>query len=314
MFSCFREVSKEIVQETDSRIRGIFPSSIISVFNLTHPLDIGVEGEELKAYLIMIKSQTWFDLLRMINEELADTALLEKLRRRYSYLLFLVPLPNPVYPTRFDSIFRYDERGLPRIWNPTDDVESIFQKSKASVEQMMSILEKFELKILEDLEEDIRGHEDYTTDSLIFISASRRTAIMERFGREEDSLFLEAKRSTVASKAEIPTWFLALTIVLGFNEFLAIIRNPLLTAFLLMFLGGVYVIWYTNLGGPFLQIVKATTGEVVTQANSELKKRGLDSEAIIESVKAKAKEFLIYDDGTRQRKEGIELKAMKKNS
>lgn len=51
-------------------------------------------------------------------------------------------------------------------------------------------------------------------------------------------MFLEAKRATVSRKAEIPTWFILLTIALGWNELLVIMYNPMMTLFLLMALGG----------------------------------------------------------------------------
>ena len=198
-------------------------------------------------------------------------------------------LLRPVF--RFNSIFKYDDNGLPRIWSPADNIESIFQRAKLVVGQMVSRFEYFELN-LDDLDKDILNHEDFNKNDLRFVSISRKTSIMERFSKEEDTLFLEAKRATVASKAEIPTWFLGLTILLGWNEFLAILRNPLLTLVLVMVIGGFYLIYYTQMGDPAIKIVKATANEIFKQIKEELKKRGMDSQSLHEKVK----DFLIYDE------------------
>jgi hypothetical protein len=54
-------------------------------------------------------------LIHTIQSELADGPLLEKLRRK------------------FESVFRYDEKGLPRVWKPTDDIDTLFSQSKQEV-------------------------------------------------------------------------------------------------------------------------------------------------------------------------------------
>lgn len=36
----------------------------------------------------------------------------------------------------FEEKFRYDEAGVPRVWKPTDDIDSIFKKAKESVREI----------------------------------------------------------------------------------------------------------------------------------------------------------------------------------
>ncbi len=40
-------------------------------------------------------------------------------------------------------------------------------------------------------------------------------------------MFIEAKRSLIQTEAKIPYWFVVLTILLGWNEFIAVISNPM---------------------------------------------------------------------------------------
>lgn len=87
----------------------------------------------------------------------------------------------------------------------------------------------------------------------------------------------------------IPPWFIILTLALGWNEFLAIVRNPVLTLLLLCAVAGIvtvltiviYLVWYTNLAGPVLQIVKVSTKEFGRQLHSQMKDRGFDPSQII---------------------------------
>jgi protein SEY1 len=112
-------------------------------------------------------------------------------------------------------------------------------------------------------------------------------SIKERFGREADGMFVEAKRATVASQPIIPPWFIVLTVALGWNEFMTILRNPLLTFFFLISMAVSYFVWKTNMGGPAFQIVKATTFELGNQARVVLKDRGVDVDQFLDFEKVK---------------------------
>lgn len=117
---------------------------------------------------------------------------------------------------------------------------------------------------------------------MILISPSHALAISDRFKKESDSLFIEARRSTVVSDFAIPPWFLVLTVVLGWNELLVILRNPILTMLLFMISAAVYVMWYTKMTGPAMQIARATTFELGNQIKQELMNRGIDLTPVLD--------------------------------
>jgi hypothetical protein len=104
----------------------------------------------------------------------------------------------------------------------------------------------------------------------------REHALKQKFLKESDSMFIEAKRAVVASKMMIPPWFIVLTVALGWNEFMTILRNPLLTIVFVLAMGITYLVWFTNMTGPVLQVAKAGTKEFWTQAKGQLKERGFD--------------------------------------
>lgn len=38
-----------------------------------------------------------------------------------------------VYSDRFEEKFRYDDKGLPKVWKPEDDIDSYFKKARDEV-------------------------------------------------------------------------------------------------------------------------------------------------------------------------------------
>ena len=55
-----------------------------------------------------------------------------------------------------------------------------------------------------------------------------------KFRRDADAYYVEAKRSTVSSVAQIPYWMYGVLVVLGWNEAMAVLFNPMYFAFLLI--------------------------------------------------------------------------------
>jgi hypothetical protein len=71
-------------------------------------------------------------------------------------------------------------------------------------------------------------------DALIIFSESKALELGTRFRRDADAFYVEAKRSTVASIAQVPYWMYGVLVVLGWNEAMAVLFNPLYFAVLLI--------------------------------------------------------------------------------
>lgn len=54
---------------------------------------------------------------------------------------------------------------------------------------------------------------------------------------------MEAKRSTVSSVAQIPMWMYGVLVVLGWNEAMAVLFNPLYFTMLLVGIASAYVLY-----------------------------------------------------------------------
>jgi hypothetical protein len=130
---------------------------------------------------------------------------------------------------------------------------------------------------------------------LVVINASKQKAIKERFGREMDSLYMEAKRATVANQASIPMWLYFVLLVLGWNEIMMVLRNPILTLLVILIVTVSYMAYYTGMSHPILQIVKATFQESWNQTKGLLKEKGFDIDALIDLESARQFFDGLYD-------------------
>lgn len=75
--------------------------------------------EENTNALADIRQRAWIALRQKVDEQTTDAVILSKLR------------------AHFEERFRYDEHGVPRVWKPEDDIDSVFKKAK---DQVISIL------------------------------------------------------------------------------------------------------------------------------------------------------------------------------
>ena len=82
---------------------------------------------------------------------------------------------------------------------------------------------------------DLNGETDEFDfeSTLTIFSETKALDISNRFRRDADAYYVEAKRSTVAGIAQIPYWIYGVLVVLGWNEAMAILFNPLYFATLI---------------------------------------------------------------------------------
>lgn len=83
--------------------------------------------------------------------------------------------------------------------------------------------------------------------SLTVFSETQQSLLASRFRREADAYYLEAKRSQVSSISQIPYWMYGVVAVLGWNEFVAVLRSPVYFMTLLVLLVSTYIVFQLNL-------------------------------------------------------------------
>ncbi|KAJ2784518.1 Dynamin-like GTPase that mediates homotypic ER fusion [Coemansia javaensis] len=186
----------------------------------------------------------WEDAVAALREETTDQMVLLKLRGA------------------LEERFRYDDAGLPRVWRPSDDIDAQFGQARAAAQALLPLLTKIDTSASRVLPDPIAaGAGSFfpagfaAERSLALISGSRARELAKRFGREADALYLEAKRAMVTTQNHVPAWVLVLLVVLGWNEAMVILFNPLYLVLVAMLGGAAAVLHQLRLWGPVLRAV-----------------------------------------------------------
>ncbi|KAF2861207.1 root hair defective 3 GTP-binding protein [Piedraia hortae CBS 480.64] len=229
-------------------------------------LDAG--PDEVEVGLWRLRRKSWGALRGKIDEELMEGNLLLKLREN------------------FEDKFRYDEEGVPRLWRPTDDIEGIYTRARESTLQLIPLLSRFRLSrtsgpppldawvgetptdISPADEEDLQpiggvDSEDGKTldDETTMLSDAKAQDLSARFKKTADGVYVEAKRSAIGGVTQVPLYFYGLLLALGWNEIVAVLRNPVYFILLILIAVGAYVTFILNLWGPILRMTNAASAQ-----------------------------------------------------
>lgn len=210
---------------------------------------------------------------------------------------------------RFDDKFRYDENGVPRLYQNTRELEGSFADSKAYALKAFPILTlarladgsevlpKYDVhnKSLKRRYESVReGNDDDDEDAAAWesddddddddehrefgeiLSESEKAEVMAKFKREIDAKFVETKRSIIQHVTQIPYYIYLVILVLGWNEFMAVLRNPFFFTLLLMAGAAVYVMYLMNVLRPAVAVGQRMVLEAVTIGKEKLREFLLD--------------------------------------
>ncbi|KAJ2739739.1 Dynamin-like GTPase that mediates homotypic ER fusion, partial [Coemansia sp. BCRC 34301] len=158
--------------------------------------------------------------------------------------------------------FRYDAQGLPRVWTPADDIDAQFAAARESARALLPRLARIDTAASSSLHLSRtffpQGYEFERT--LVLIAPPRQRDLAKRFAREADALYLEAKRSMVATHGKVPAWVLVLLVLLGWNEAMAVLFNPVYLVLVCMVGGAAVVVHSLGLWGPLLRAANGVTG------------------------------------------------------
>lgn len=184
----------------------------------------------------------------------------------------------------FEDKFRYDEEGVPRIWRPTDDIEGLYTKARESTLELIPLLSKFRLSrtnaappldawvgeppdtVTPADEEDLQpiggvDEDEGKTleDEMTILNDTKRQDLATRFKKTADGVYVEAKRSAIGGVTQVPLYFYGLLLALGWNEIVAVLRNPVYFIFLILLAVGAYVTYTLNLWGPMIRMANAAS-------------------------------------------------------
>ncbi|KAF9373936.1 Dynamin-like GTPase that mediates homotypic ER fusion [Podila verticillata] len=170
------------------------------------------ELEELRENL---RRQGWVLTTMKVQEESVDGLMLYKLL------------------SRFEEKFQRDESGLPRTIGLVPLYSKINPLDPATGEPLA-----------------LESTDEFDFDqSLKVISESRQHELVTQLKRKADASYVEAKRSVVATQAKIPYWVGVALVLLGWNEFVAVITNPLYLTLTVALGIPLAALWYLNMLG-----------------------------------------------------------------
>lgn len=209
---------------------------------------------------------------------------------------------------RFDDKFRYDENGVPKLYQNNIELESSFGDSKEYALEALPILSfarlsngaevkpKYDIRskalqhrystvslLVEDegYEEDDEADSDAEDDEsghsfAQIVTEKEKNEVLNKFRKETDAKFVETKRSLMQLVTQIPLWIYAVIVVLGWNEFMAVLRNPFFFTLLIMFGAGGYILWQMNLLGPSMLVAQRAFDEAVAVGKEKLREILID--------------------------------------
>lgn len=239
---------------------------------LTKAKGFNCTEEENAAALDALRKRAWVALRAKVDEQTADPIMLSKLRNH------------------FEERFRYDEHGVPRVWKPDDDIDSAFKKAKDQTLDLVPLYSKISPRdtslecYLPSESADSFSNDDFDLSaSLVIFTETKCLDLTNKFRRDADAYYVEAKRSTVAGIAQIPYWIYGVLVVLGWNEAMIVLFNPLYFAFLLLVMATSYIMIQLGLVGPSLQVARTVGNEIQRQAAARLREH-FSQPALAEAV------------------------------
>ncbi|GFF48023.1 protein sey1 [Aspergillus udagawae] len=234
--------------------------------------------EEVDVGLWRLRRKSWGVLRAKIDEEMTEGNFLLKLREN------------------FEDKFRYDDAGVPRIWRPTDDIEGIYTRARESTLTLIPLLSRFRLaetsapppldrwightpsSATPADEEDlppIGGVDEEEGKSLdeemTILSEAKRQELTVRFKKAADGVYVEAKRSAIGGMTQVPLYFYGLLLALGWNEIIAVLRNPAYFFLLFVCAVGAYVTYQLNLWGPIIKMTEAASSQALMEGKKRLR-------------------------------------------
>lgn len=200
----------------------------------------------------------------------------------------------------FEDSFKFDSTGLPLIWKDFNQLDSQFNKAKSETLKLLPILASMKMsngrtiqKPKFNIVDDIDSEQDYDSESdnesdndgngsnfnksfVNLLSGKQQAKVMQRFKRETDAIYLDAKRAMVANKTSIPTYIYILLLILGWNEFMAIIRNPILCVLAIIITTSLYFAYNAQMLGPMLSVGNAMFNQSKVVIKAKLRDALLD--------------------------------------
>lgn len=154
------------------------------------------------------------------------------------------------------------------------------------------------LKVSQSDDEDEEDDESYSFADII--NETEKAQILSKFKKEIDAKFVETKRSIVQHVTQIPYYVYLIIIALGWNEFMAVVRNPFTFALAIVLAASIYILYTLNLLKPAIAVGQRLVDDVVVIAKEKLREVLIDDHEIqarnLDKMTGKVKQASFEDD------------------
>ncbi|AJT80898.1 AFH_G0051040.mRNA.1.CDS.1 [Saccharomyces cerevisiae] len=204
---------------------------------------------------------------------------------------------------RFEDVFRYDAEGSPRLWKTEEEIDGAFRVAKEHALEVFEVLSlavtSDNVEIIPDVpmaeEESGEDNEIYRDNEGVFhsrrfahiLTELQKENVLDQFRRQINITVLDSKRSIITIRTHIPPWIYVLLAVLGWNEFVAVIRNPLFVTLTLILGATFFVIHKFGLWGPVVNVIQSAVGETRTAIKDKLRQFVVEDHEVKESFEMK---------------------------
>ncbi|CCH61377.1 hypothetical protein TBLA_0E03230 [Henningerozyma blattae CBS 6284] len=237
---------------------------------------LGFNKEKNSNIYKQIRGNAWKTLDNIIHDYLKEDSILSILK------------------DKFETKFRYDENDTPKFWKNEIEIDQAYKVARDYSIGLLDILSiaktKDNVEIIPDVQlpkdddEDAEDDDIYQDEFGIYHSQKfshilnelQKENILKKFRKQINLSVLDCKRSTVRSTTHVPIWMYALLVVLGWNEFMMILRNPLYVTLSLLLLVAFYFINKFDLWGPVLNVSQSIIGETRSTIKEKLRDFVLD--------------------------------------
>lgn len=234
----------------------------------SYDFEVGLTQEENNATVRKIRFNAWLSLSSAVHDYLKPDTVVGVLR------------------DIFENSFRYDENDSPILWNNEEEIDESFKLAKQKALEVLDILciakTSENIEVVPDV--DIENEEEYEDENGIYhmtrfshiLNELEKEKVLKQFKRQINITVIDSKRSIMRMTTHIPVWIYVLIVVLGWNEFMMVIRNPFYVTMLFILSVGFYFIHRYDLWDPVVRVVSVAIGETKDTVKGKLREYVLD--------------------------------------
>lgn len=285
-------IEKEQIEDEKVKSENDEPSSVIEKNqNQIYDFQMGLTQLENDKLVTQIRFKSWVTLNNVIHDSLKIDTIVNILREI------------------FENSFRYDENDMPIFWKDDFEIDNLFKLAKERSMVALDILTNMQhangdpivididLEKYQQEQEQKQNNNNFDKDFDIdedeldslfnfnnILNELERESVLKQFKRQINITVIDAKRSILRSNTHIPIWIYLVIIVLGWNEFMIILRNPMYVTLSIILLVTFYFVHKFDLWDPVLRVTYTAIGETRSTVKSKLRDYVLDENE--KSVKA----------------------------